>query len=156
WWQSSYKNPPAIAKCGLNIAVLADLSSSITNSALDDLQEASVGFVDALAGTPSTISLFTFGTTAPAPGANNGSLLNQSALNNAHIAALNAKINGLSVPSGSYTNWDAGLWQLRNGGYDQVIVITDGNPTAYSTNSTTSGVDTRFNEIERAIFSANA
>ncbi len=135
FWQNSYKNPAALAKCGLNIAVLADLSSSVNASALADLKEAATAFVTALTGTPSTISLYTFGTTAPAPGANNSNLTGQSALNSAQMTALKNKIAGLTVPGSSYTNWDAGLWQLQGGAFDQVIVITDGNPTAYGVNT---------------------
>lgn len=158
-WQNSYDNPAAQATCGLNIALVSDLSSSVGSTELAQLKAAATGFVQALNGTPSTISLYTFGTTAPAPnttGTNNATLLNKSTLVPADVTALTSKIAGYAVPSGSYTNWDAGLWQLRNGGYDQIIVITDGNPTAFSTNTTTSGVDTRFNEIERAVFSANS
>ena len=43
-------------------------------------------------------------------GTNNATLLNKSTLVPADVTALTSKIAGYAVPSGSYTNWDAGLW----------------------------------------------
>lgn len=153
-WQNSYDNPAAASKCGLNIALVSDLSYSVAiSNSLDDLQEAANGFVDALAGTPSTVSLYTFGTTAPAPGTS--TLLNQSTLDPAHVSALHAAIDAYTISNQSYTNWDAGLRQLFGAGYDQVVVITDGNPTRSGIPAAGSSSNTRFVELENAVFSAN-
>jgi hypothetical protein len=153
-WQNSYDNPAAASQCGLNIALVSDLSYSVAiSNSLDDLQEAANGFVDALAGTPSTVSLYTFGTTAPAPGTS--TLLNQSTLDPAHVNALHAAIDAYTISNQSYTNWDAGLRQLFGAGYDQVVVITDGNPTRSGIPASGSSSNTRFVELENAVFSAN-
>ena len=156
-WQNSYNNPPAQQKCGLNIAVVSDLSYSVAMSnSLGDLQTAARGFVNALVGTPSTVSLYTFGTTAPAP--NTSTVLDKSTLNPQHVKDLTAAINAYTISDQSYTNWDAALRQLNGKGYDQIVVITDGNPTRSGSSDSPqgSGANTRFIELEQAIFSANA
>jgi hypothetical protein len=78
-------------------------------------------------------------------------------------ATLDAKINGLSAPANSYTNLDAGIWQVVRDNsvynYQAVIVLTDGNPTRYGPPAKPGGVTfpvtTRFAEVENGIFSAN-
>jgi large repetitive protein len=153
-WQNSYNNPPALQKCGLNIAVVSDLSYSVAISdSLDDLQTAARGFVNALAGTPSTVSLYTFGTVAPAP--NTSAVLDKSTLNPTHVTQLLDAIDDYTISNQSYTNWDAALRQLNGKGYDQIVVITDGNPTRSGLPATGSSSNTRFVELENAIFSAN-
>lgn len=153
-WQSSHANPPAQAQCGLDIALVSDLSYSVAlSNSLGSLKTAATGFVDALAGTPSTISLYTFGTNAPAPGT--ASLLDRSTLDANHLTELRATIGGYAIDSNSYTNWDASLRQLFGKGYDQVVVLTDGNPTRSGVPGTGSSGSTRLVELEQAVFSAN-
>lgn len=67
-WQNSRNNPTFPAKCGIDVAILHDLSNSVTATDLTNMKAASDGFVDALTGTPSQVSTFTFGTSAPAAG----------------------------------------------------------------------------------------
>jgi len=164
-WALSRNDPSMPAVCGLRVALLFDLSSSITSPTnhLPDYKTAATGFVNALRGTPASVGLYTFGTAAPAAntsGTNNTNLPLTSVASGTGADAVNAKINGLGVPSGSYTNWDSGLWQIANSPtkYDAVIVLTDGDPTKYGTGGTggTSGGTTRFAETENGIFSANA
>jgi hypothetical protein len=153
-WQNSYNNPPAQQKCGLNIAVVSDLSYSVAISdSLDDLQTAARGFVNALAGTPSTVSLYTFGSLAPAP--NTSTVLDKSTLNPTHVTQLLDTIDDYTISNQSYTNWDAALRQLNGKGYDQIVVITDGNPTRSGLPPAGDSSNTRFVELENAIFSAN-
>jgi ethanolamine utilization microcompartment shell protein EutS len=165
-WALSRDNPPVPAVCGLRIALLFDLSSSITPALLPLYKDAGVAFVDALHGTPSAVAVFTFGTVSPAPntsGTNNVNVPVPVTTDTAGVAALTTKIRGLGVPSSSYTNWDNGLWQihLNNAAqhYDDVIVLTDGDPTRFGSSSSlgglTSPVETRFAEVENGIFSAN-
>lgn len=164
-WALSKDNPSLPDGCGLRIALLFDLSSSVTTSILPTYQAAGRAFVSALQGTPSSIAVYTFGTTAPAPGANNATLVPPvSVATGAGVTTLNNKINGLSVPTTSYTNWDAGIWQIANDNstyhYQAAIVLTDGDPTRYGPSGAlggnTSTVMTRFAEAENGIFSANA
>ena len=110
-WALSKDDPPLPAVCGLRIALLIDLSGSVSPN-LATYKAAARAFVESLAGTPSTIAIFTYGTNAPAPGANNATLPPVSVAAPAGVARLVSKINGLTVPASSGTNWDAGLWQI--------------------------------------------
>ncbi|WDV32375.1 hypothetical protein OIM90_16885 [Streptomyces sp. AD16] len=65
-WQQSRVNPPLDAACGIDVALVLDLSASV-GSALPQLKQAADQFTDTLAGTPSRLSLFSFDRTSPAP-----------------------------------------------------------------------------------------
>jgi hypothetical protein len=159
-WALSKDDPPLPAVCGLRIALLIDLSGSVSPN-LATYKAAARAFVESLAGTPSTIAIFTYGTNAPARGANNATLPPVSVATPAGVARLVSKINGLTVPASSGTNWDAGLWQIAadNSRYhfQSTFIITDGDPTFYGpTGNGGRGNTTRFAEVENGIFSANA
>jgi von Willebrand factor type A domain len=161
-WALSSADPPLPDGCGLRIALLFDLSGSITAGLLPKYKAAAISFVDALKGTPSTIAIYTFGSTAPSPGTGNGTLPPVPVETQAGVHELDAKINGLTVPAGNGTNWDAGLWQIVRTDsafqYQSTIVLTDGNPTYYGPpdNLGGRGGSVRFAETENAIFAANA
>ena len=159
-WALSKDDPPLPAVCGLRIALLIDLSGSVSHN-LATYKAAARAFVESLAGTPSTIAIFTYGTTAPAMGANNATLPPVSVATPAGVARLVSKINGLTVPASSGTNWDAGLWQIARDNaryhFQSTFIITDGDPTFYGpTGNGGRGNTTRFAEVENGIFSANA
>lgn len=155
----SRANPMTTAACGLRTAVLFDLSTSIISPTnhLPELKEAGESFVNALEGTPSTIALYTFGSVAPAPRANNQNV-DPTPVTGTGASFLDSKINGFSVVSGQATNWDAGLWQIADSSahYDDVIVLTDGDPTRFGPQGNGSGAITRLIDDESGIFSANA
>ena len=64
-WAVSRDNPPAPAACGLNVALLFDLSGSIAPN-LARYKAAAEGFITALRGTPSAVALYTFASNARA------------------------------------------------------------------------------------------
>ena len=156
--------------CGLRVALLFDLSTSIVSPTdnLNAYRAAGRSFVTALEGTPSEIAVYTFGTDAPATSAgttgNNDTLGLTPVSTAAGADRVRNKITGLTVQGSQYTNWDAGLWQIHASGvrYDAVIVLTDGDPTRYGRPNATAlptpspGVATRFIDVENGIFSANA
>ena len=163
-WAVSRYNPPPPNHCGVNVALLFDLSESIAPN-LADLKASAVGYVRALLGTETHVTLYTFGTTAPAPNTrdtNNATFGPVSTLTQTGVNSLANRINGLAVPTSpaQYTNWDAGIWQIARSAehYEEAIVLTDGDPTAYGS----TGIDgtgtarTRFQDMENGIFSANA
>jgi hypothetical protein len=159
-WALSKDDPPLPAACGLRIALLIDLSGSVSPN-LATYKAAARAFVESLAGTPSTIAIYTFGTTAPAPGANDATLPPVSVAAQAGVNRLVSKINGLTVPASSGTNWDAGFWQIVRDNpvqhFQSTFIITDGDPTFYGpTGNGGRGNTTRFAEVENGIFSANA
>ncbi len=68
-WPLSRFNLDMPDRCGLNVAFVVDVSSSVASpNARPELVQAMNAFVDALHGTPSRIALFTFGTDSPANG----------------------------------------------------------------------------------------
>nr|WP_240977636.1 VWA domain-containing protein [Planctomonas sp. JC2975] len=160
-WQDSRNNPVLPAQCGLSVAIIADLSNSVTATDLVNLKGAATTLVGSLTGTPSTVSLFTFATNAPAAGAAN---VNQPGLmpvsTPAGAATVDGLINGWALPGGADggTNWDQAFQAVASASqhYDVVVMITDGNPTYYGNPVQGPGNRTRFREVENGIFSANA
>jgi hypothetical protein len=158
-WAASRDNPPLPDKCGLNVALLFDVSGSI-GSNITQLRAAGKSFVTALTGTPSSVAVYTFATHAPASKPANSNLPLTSVATTASANTVTSKINGLTVESGNEagTNWDQGLWQIASSParYDVTLVLTDGNPTFYGPQASGPGSSTRFIEIENGMFSANA
>ena len=160
-WQDSRVNPALPPQCGLKVAIVADLSNSVTAAQLVQLKGAATTFVNSLTGTPSTASLFTFATASPAAGAANVNRPTLMPVSTAADAAIvNGFINGWALPGGNDggTNWDVAFAAVANATqhYDLVAVITDGNPTFYGNPVQGPGNRTRFREVENGIFSANA
>ncbi|MET4158896.1 hypothetical protein [Agromyces sp. PvR057] len=153
-WQNSRNNIALPQQCGLDVALVMDLSGSVTPS-IGQARAAGVSLVQALEGTPSRVGLFTFGPTAPQSGANNINRPITAVSTSAGVSTVSGWINGLT--STGSTNWDRGIYQVATSAasYDVAIILTDGNPTVYGT-ETDPGDFTRTREVENAIFSANA
>ena len=153
-WQSSRTNPVLPAQCGLDVALVLDVSGSV-GADLPNLKAAAKTFTNSLIGTPSQLALFTFSSNAPANTTNNKNrpLTPVSTLGGAN--QVNTWIDGLT--SGGGTNWDRGFFQVaqETAHFDVAVVITDGNPTYYG-NQEGPGNFTRFHEVEDGIFSANS
>ncbi|MEV8268006.1 vWA domain-containing protein [Microbacterium sp. NPDC076911] len=161
YWADVFDNPAALQACGIRVGLLIDLSNSISSDELVELKIAANGFVDALEGTPSTLALWTFATSAPALGASNGALGLTSVATGAGATTVRDKIDGLTRPGGENggTNWDQGLWQVAEDAANQVdvlLMLTDGTPTFYGPSADGPGDYSRFREVEAAVFSANA
>ncbi|WP_396668857.1 VWA domain-containing protein [Microbacterium sp. R86528] len=161
YWADIFDNPEALQACGIRVGLLIDLSNSISSDELLELKTAANGFVDALEGTPSTLALWTFATSAPALGADNGALGLTSVATGAGATTVRNKIDGLTRPGGENggTNWDQGLWQVAEDAANQVdvlLMLTDGTPTFYGPSADGPGDYSRFREVESAVFSSNA
>lgn len=150
-WQSSLINPPYPQQCGLDVALILDLSGSVSPY-VSNLRAAASTFVDSLTGTPSQVSLFTFADRAPAA---TGANLGLTPVSTAAGATL-VKNRIATYTAGGSTNWDRGIYQVANAPttFDVAVVITDGNPTVYGA-AEGPGNRTRFREVENGIFSAN-
>ncbi|WP_454042033.1 DUF7927 domain-containing protein [Cellulosimicrobium sp. Marseille-Q8652] len=151
-WQSSRVNPTFPAQCGIDVALVLDLSGSVAGD-LPQLKAAANQFVDSLTGTPSNVGLFTFSSLAPAAGNPNLSLTPVSTA----ASAQNVKNRINSYTAGGGTNWDRGIYQVAADAntFDVAVVLTDGNPTFYG-NQEGPGSFTRLREVENGVFSANA
>ncbi|PWD50969.1 hypothetical protein C8046_10205 [Serinibacter arcticus] len=160
YWPVRRDNPSALQQCGLDVAVLFDLSGSI-GSALPTAKAAVNQFTNAFVGTPSRMAVFSFDLTSPASGgANHPNLL--PVRTTAEATTFKNQYSGWSTGSG--TNWDAGLYQVAqaqasgatNRRYDMLVVLTDGNPTSFGTgNNPSQDGDNRLRDIEAGVFSAN-
>lgn len=136
---------------GTRVALVVDLSTSMVNptdAGLVGAKAAATAFTNAFVNKGVTLGIYTFGTNA------NGSLLTPSTVTSANVGNFTSAINGMSVPSTQYTNWDRGLEQVADSDYDMVVVLTDGNPTRYRSGSG-NGSWTDLRGIEEAILSAN-
>lgn len=160
------KNPEIQAQCaaGVRVALLFDLSGSVKNAgAADTLGQAGKGFVNALAGTNSSVALYSFGdlspraTTSNYPAAVSTNTASGRTTLNDRIDDYIDSFSGWGYESNG-TNWDRGLWAVAQNAsqYDLVVVLTDGNPTFSGTGPTGPGSTTYFRELEQAVFSANA
>lgn len=162
-WQQSRTNVPLSPVCGLDVALILDISGSV-GDALPDLKQAANTFVDALTGTPSRMSLFSFSWVTPGSGASQNYPNLTPVSTAAQATAFKNRYATWTANGG--TNWDRGLGiaAASNTGanaFDVAVIITDGNPTTY--NQTTgnppyqgNGSNNRFRETEAGIFSANA
>ncbi|TCK45079.1 von Willebrand factor type A domain-containing protein [Leucobacter luti] len=156
-WAQSRNNPATPQSCGIDVALVLDLSGSVGDS-IGALRSASNAFVDALVGTQSRMSLFSFSTGSPALGASQNYPALTSVSTQAQADAFKARYSAWTSTGG--TNWDRGLaataTAAQTNPYDVAVVITDGKPTFYGTGPSGPGDTTRLIETENGIFSANA
>lgn len=152
-WQNSRTNPVAPQQCGIDVALIIDLSGSVAPYEAQ-LKNAAKDFVDALTGTPSQVGIFTFNNVAPASAGGNLPITPVSTQAGADV--VKDHIDDFDTPEEA-TNWDRGISQVAASGvdYDLAVILTDGNPTVYS-NDEGPGNRTRFREVENGVFSANA
>ncbi len=126
-------NPNLAPVCGIDVMLVLDESGSIaTTGATETVREAARGFLDALAGTGSAVSIVDFSTSAAQPVPY--TTVTASSIDSVFAPYLK---NGYK-PSG-WTNWEAAFQKVRQanavvGGTkaDLVLFITDGDPTAYN------------------------
>ncbi len=141
-------NPVFPDRCGLKVALVIDTSGS-TSGSQPAYKSAAKGFVDALAGTPSKVGVWSFATTA-------ANEIGLTAVSNS--AVIKTAIDNIPASSGS-TNWDDGIYQVNAVGADVVVVITDGNPTANSQVAPLSGSNGSLVEtadVEGGVWAANS
>jgi fimbrial isopeptide formation D2 family protein len=170
-FQISRDNPAAPTKCGINVALIMDLSYSVEEShALPQLQDAAKGLTNSLVGTDSQVAIYTFGRYAPANSTNDANHDLAPVSTQAGADVVNGWIDAITIPvPAQSTNWDRGLYQVAQQQanlpagqrrYDVAIIITDGDPTRFGpgsgNGSASTGIATRFAELEHAVFSANA
>jgi len=119
---------PATCGASLDIALVVDLSSSMTGAPLASLQDASTSFVDSLTGTNTQIAIFTFSANSPSNSTNDANHPLTSIQTTDGANQVESWINGWTTVQG--TQWSAGLNQVAQSDttFDMVIFITDGAP----------------------------
>ncbi|GAA3203189.1 prealbumin-like fold domain-containing protein [Microbacterium terregens] len=150
---TTVNNPRHQSTCtpGLKVALIVDTSTSMTynnNEGIKGAKAASVAFATQFANKDVTLGVYKFGNGADvvtAPTLVTGANLKKD---------FTDKINGIAVGTNDYTNWDAGIAQIKGQGYDLAVVLTDGNPTRSSQESD-GGSWTNLIRLEAAILSAN-
>ena len=127
-------NPTLSQSCGLDIALVLDVSGSIDSTELTQMKTAFKGFVDALAGTPTQFSVTKFDTTATVLQTFTGD-----------STLVKSKID--SAFGGNFTNWQDGFVKTNNTlpnrtNPNLIIFASDGNPnrTGISGTSVTESV----------------
>jgi fimbrial isopeptide formation D2 family protein/LPXTG-motif cell wall-anchored protein len=165
------KNPElSTMECGdgLNLAVLFDMSGSVSASEEVQAKEAMTSLVDALKGTGTAMSMFTFASSAPALMEKDGDPIPMvpdpiSLSTDAGAAQVTQWFNDLpNTYAGAATNIDAGLRLVARNAlvydYDAVLLVTDGTPSVRFGYDTEEGAQRLGFEVylEDAVFSANA
>lgn len=169
-------NPAMPERCGLNVALVVDLSGSMGSQGLKTIKGVVNSVASRLQGTDTNLGLFNFAENSPAK--RNGSNLSSpvSVSTQSGQAAIKKWVDGLAIPTereGQATNWQEALYRVAqyneqnpSNQYDVVYMITDGNPTVRkddafgNTNAgggflTPDGAATEFRDIEGAIGAAN-
>ncbi|UOQ56191.1 VWA domain-containing protein [Leucobacter allii] len=160
-WQNSRANPALPEACGIDVALVFDLSASV-GSALSGLKSAADALVDALAGTPSRMGLFSFSAQSPSEQTAGGVSENHPGLLpiSTDAGAEEVKSWYADWSLGRGTNWDDALQTVTaaDEAYDVAIVLTDGNPTRWGGDAGLhgDGGNTHLTDVEAAVFSANA
>ncbi len=154
-WQQSRTNPEFAAQCGVDVALVLDLSASL-GSQVTNLKAATDSIADALVGTPSRMAVFSFDGTSPATNGGNAPTLVPVSTQGGADAF---KAQYADWATGSGTNWDQALWAVAQAApdYQVVVLLTDGNPTRFSADPLLgSGGTTHFRDVENGIYSADA
>ncbi|MCL2803126.1 MAG: VWA domain-containing protein, partial [Micrococcales bacterium] len=120
-------NPPLPAGCSLNVALVMDYSGSMAGYERDMTNAADV-FVDALTGTDTTFTVYSFSNVSPIPGMTNRTTP-ISIRTQAGADQVKATYSGWRATGG--TNYGPPLRNVINAGNptDVVIFMTDGAPS---------------------------
>ncbi len=141
--QTSIPNPPTPKRCGLNIALVFDVSNSLNyQDGVRHSRDAATAVISALKGTPTTLGMYAFATGSPVgdiqPPNSHGNypkIANVEALDLSTDAGYDQAVGQIrTLRTGEDvggTNWEAALLRVAEAEtrYDIVYFITDGVPT---------------------------
>ena len=171
WLPQRVPNPEVPKKCGLKIAIVADLSRSLKYADQDpnknngeigfaQSRKAATAMVDALKGTSTRVGIYNFARTRGTSAGTTGDAV--SMMTDRGVESAKAAINEWTVNNtpGDATNWEDGLAQLHGKHYDLVYFITDGVPTWDNSgwqnpNMENTGAFLQATSVKRAVESAN-
>ncbi|MDK8879126.1 VWA domain-containing protein [Corynebacterium sp. MSK008] len=159
-------NPALPEKCGLKIAIVADVSTSLQYAdgvdAFEKTRTSAKSLVDKLAGTTTKVGIYSFARTAQTQTPTGAvSIQTQQGVDQVKNA-----INSWREQNGGATNWEAALSLVGGKGYDAVYFITDGMPTwddggwqpllSASPGQMNSGAFVQATSLKNAVQAANA
>ncbi|CAB0935583.1 surface-anchored fimbrial subunit [Corynebacterium diphtheriae] len=141
--QISFPNPPTPKRCGLNIALVFDVSNSLSyQEGVQNSQKAAKKVIESLSRTPTTLGLYAFATGSPVgelqpPGnhRHEPTIDNVEALELSSESGIKQAIEQIDTlrtgGDAGGTNWEAALLRVAEAKtqYDIVYFITDGLPT---------------------------
>lgn len=163
WLEKRLPNPELAKKCGLKVAIVADLSTSLKYADTNGFQAsrtAASAMVDALAGTPTEVGIYHFSRTAGTD-TEVVSVQDPQGVQTVKNAIAKWRDPTEKDKSEGATNWEAGLKAVQNQNYDVVYFITDGMPTWDDTGWQKAGEDgtgayVQEKSLNQAIIAANA
>jgi uncharacterized repeat protein (TIGR01451 family) len=181
--EASLPNPPAPDRCGLDVAIVVDTSQSISDPAQGGgpanpglLTAAAAGFVDALTGTPSSISITSFRTAARTEidlvdvRTAAGAAAVKAAIGAIDFSHVHPAFYPPGVPypapeaqaflgdrSGTLggTNWQDALTTVPSGA-EVIVFITDGNPTTWAGDDDPGYLPAEPADLDAGVAAANA
>jgi uncharacterized repeat protein (TIGR01451 family) len=161
-WPHPASNPALTQRCGIDIGIVIDRSGSIADANKETVyRDAAKALVDALAGTPSKIGVWSFANKASDTDATTYPWLQMADMNvPANVTALKNKIDSIPIVSNFSTNYEEGIRApfqasvLADPRPDLLVVITDGQPTVHEDDSSSGGT-TNNDDIAGGIASAN-
>ena len=140
WLPQRVPNPEIPQKCGLKIAIVADLSRSLKYADRDpsknsgeigfaESRKAATTLVESLQGTSTRVGIYNFARTRGTTAGTTGDAV--SMMTESGVSAAKTAIGQWTQENtpGDATNWEDGLSQLHGKHYDLVYFITDGVPT---------------------------
>jgi len=163
-WNLPALNPALNPACGIDVGILIDRSGSIADAGQQaNMRESAKDIVEALAGTPSKVGVWSFGTSSSAMGTVDHPARQLTAVGGptgaAGVISLSATIDSIPIVSGVATNWEAGFNSVdvaSDAGTDPnlLFVLTDGNPTVHIDDLATGGT-TNNDDVDGGIRTAN-
>jgi uncharacterized repeat protein (TIGR01451 family) len=163
-WNLPATNPALVQECGIDVGILIDRSGSIADAGeADNMRTSAKEIVESLAGTPSKVGVWSFGTGSSANGTSEypAQQLTEVGGENgpAGVASLSATIDSIPIVTGVSTNYEAGFDSVdvasdANTDPDLLFVLTDGNPTVHIDDLATGGT-TNNDDVDGGIRTAN-
>jgi uncharacterized repeat protein (TIGR01451 family) len=165
-WQVPAANPAISDSCGLDIGILIDRSGSIADAGkATEMRESAKALVDALAGTPSAVGVWSFGDDSSATGTSSYPAQQLTEVGGvsgpAGVASLKATIDSIPIVSRVATNWEAGFAAVHTASTmpgsrapEVLFVLTDGKPTVHIGDASSGGT-TNNDDVDGGIRTAN-
>ncbi len=164
-WPVPTANPGIAARCGIDIAVVIDRSGSIADAGQGSSYKSAVkDLVDAFAGTPSNLGVWSFGSYASDTDPVDYPWAQMAALDGpggpANVTALKATVDGIPIVSNEATNWEEGIRAIlsppvaASPAPELLVVLTDGQPTVHADDHSSGGTVNN-DDMAGGILSAN-